>query len=353
MDAGAHDVGSSTGLAILPRVVMGVVERIDEQVVELSAAPPAVGEARRRVLEAAQPFVDEGRLADLQLVVSEVASNAVRHGGHSGTILLQVTPKEGYLCVRVTDSGNGLAPTPRATAPDEDGGWGFFLIERFTRRWGLTREDRRTRVWFEFDFEGDAVDNRGPGRHNAVMRASIRASDADREEVAEVLRDRAGEGYLSVETLAERLDRAYAAREAGELAPLIADLPSRYGRVHSTLHRLGAAARETLRTAAREHDRSASVFTPDPTAQGGLGRGRFTLGRAPGCEHRFDDPSVSRHHAELRHLDGRWILTDLRSTNGLFVNGRRVWRVAIEAGDRLELGGLALVFEPLPSATGG
>jgi hypothetical protein len=37
-------------------------------------------------------------------------------------------------------------------ASDENGGFGLFIVERLTRRWGVTREDRRTRVWFEFDY---------------------------------------------------------------------------------------------------------------------------------------------------------------------------------------------------------
>jgi anti-sigma regulatory factor (Ser/Thr protein kinase) len=69
-------------------------------------------------------------------------------------MLVAVTPKAGFLCVQVTDTGDGFAPRPRAYAPDEDGGFGLFLIERLTRRWGLTRENSNTRVWFEFDFEG-------------------------------------------------------------------------------------------------------------------------------------------------------------------------------------------------------
>ena len=103
-------------------------------------------------MELAEPIVEESLLNDLRLVLSEVVSNAVRHGSETGAILLAVTPKDDYLCVQVTDAGPGLAPRPRATAPDEHGGWGFFLIEHMTRRWGLTREDSHTRVWFEFDF---------------------------------------------------------------------------------------------------------------------------------------------------------------------------------------------------------
>ena len=36
-------------------------------------------------------------------------------------------------------------------------GFGLFLVERLTRRWGLTRENSNTRVWFEFDFDADAA----------------------------------------------------------------------------------------------------------------------------------------------------------------------------------------------------
>ncbi len=118
----------------------------------LEGDPSSVGEARQHLLEVGEAFVDESLLPDLELVISEVVSNAVRHSAEAGDILLAVTPKDDYLCVQVTDPGPGLAPRPRATAPDEEGGWGFFLIEYMTRRWGLTRENNRTRVWFEFDY---------------------------------------------------------------------------------------------------------------------------------------------------------------------------------------------------------
>jgi hypothetical protein len=53
----------------------------------------------------------------------------------------------------------------------------------------------------------------------------LRISDADREQIAERLRDAAGEGRLTVDELDERLERAYAARTGSDLAPLTADLP--------------------------------------------------------------------------------------------------------------------------------
>ncbi len=52
----------------------------------------------------------------------------------------------------------------------------------------------------------------------------LRASDADRERVAELLRHAAGDGQLTVHELDERLDQAYAARTRADLEPLTADL---------------------------------------------------------------------------------------------------------------------------------
>ncbi|MER5213004.1 DUF1707 domain-containing protein [Streptomyces sp. NPDC002838] len=54
----------------------------------------------------------------------------------------------------------------------------------------------------------------------------LRASDADRERVAEVLRDALAEGRLDMEEFEERLDATYTARTYGELAPITRDLPA-------------------------------------------------------------------------------------------------------------------------------
>ncbi|MFC7985290.1 DUF1707 domain-containing protein [Streptomyces sp. NPDC057336] len=53
----------------------------------------------------------------------------------------------------------------------------------------------------------------------------LRASDADRERVAEVLRDALAEGRLDMAEFEERLDATYSARTYGELAPITRDLP--------------------------------------------------------------------------------------------------------------------------------
>ena len=79
--------------------------------------------------------------------------------------------------------------------------------------------------------------------------ADLRASDADRERVAEALREAYAEGRLTAEEHSERVDSVYAAKTLGELVPLTVDLPS-----HKATH--GAAARPAA--------------VPRPAAQSGL-----------------------------------------------------------------------------------
>jgi pSer/pThr/pTyr-binding forkhead associated (FHA) protein len=68
------------------------------------------------------------------------------------------------------------------------------------------------------------------------------------------------------------------------------------------------------------------------------------LGRGTDCDLRLVDPGVSRHHAELRVEDDEVVLVDLGSTNGTFVNGEPVRRVALTDGTRVTLGRTSLVF---------
>jgi hypothetical protein len=68
------------------------------------------------------------------------------------------------------------------------------------------------------------------------------------------------------------------------------------------------------------------------------------LGRGTDCDLRLVDTGVSRHHAELRVEDDQVVLVDLGSTNGTFVNGQPVRRVALTDGTGITLGRTTLVF---------
>ncbi len=58
----------------------------------------------------------------------------------------------------------------------------------------------------------------------------------------------------------------------------------------------------------------------------------------------IDDPRVSRNHAQLRAIKGRFVLFDLNSTGGTFVNGQRANQTVLYPGDVISLAGVALIF---------
>ncbi len=77
-----------------------------------------------------------------------------------------------------------------------------------------------------------------------------------------------------------------------------------------------------------------------------LDRTPMTIGRAPGCDVRLDLRWVSRAHALIRLEETHYILEDMGSRNGVFVNGQRVTRPRVLGdGDRIQLApGLELIF---------
>ncbi len=77
-----------------------------------------------------------------------------------------------------------------------------------------------------------------------------------------------------------------------------------------------------------------------------VGPAGATLGRSRQCDVVLADPNVSRQHAEIRPRGGSWVLTDLGSTNGSSINGRRIdGPEVIEPGDEIELGTSVITFD--------
>lgn len=58
----------------------------------------------------------------------------------------------------------------------------------------------------------------------------------------------------------------------------------------------------------------------------------------------IDDPRISRNHAQLRAIKGRFVIFDLNSTGGTFVNGQRTSQSVMYPGDVISLAGVPLVF---------
>lgn len=68
------------------------------------------------------------------------------------------------------------------------------------------------------------------------------------------------------------------------------------------------------------------------------------IGRAPHCTVRIKHPALSRHHAMIRHLGSGWLISDMKSLNGVFLNGRRVYQAKLRHNDRIGIGEHELMF---------
>jgi signal transduction histidine kinase len=106
----------------------------------------SVAEARARVCDAIEPQLDDGTDQTLKLLVSELVTNAVRHGGPGGPVELRAT-WDSEIRVEVQDHGAGFSPEQRERAPDEPGGFGRYLVARLADRWGVETNGTTT-VWF-------------------------------------------------------------------------------------------------------------------------------------------------------------------------------------------------------------
>lgn len=76
-----------------------------------------------------------------------------------------------------------------------------------------------------------------------------------------------------------------------------------------------------------------------------LTKRRVVIGRSAECDIRLADPNVSRRHAEIVQEGATYWISDLGSTNGTEVNGRRLRKAKLEHGDAITLGSTELVFE--------
>jgi len=148
----------------------------------------------------------------------------------------------------------------------------------------------------------------------------VRPSEDTRERTVARLRRGYVTGRLDTDTFARRVERALQADHGTELHGLTADLPRARTGSGTFLARLRRRPGHVLSCAVG---------------------GRLLLGRGPGCQLVFSDDTVSRRHAELRMVDGRWILRDLGSSNGTWVNGRQVMEAEVAPGDDVQLGSCA------------
>jgi anti-sigma regulatory factor (Ser/Thr protein kinase) len=111
----------------------------------------------REVVTRAVGELEPVMLDDLLLVVSELVTNAVRHGPDRGPIHLEVQ-RDHVVRIEVQDQGEGFErparPRPRQEFPI--GGFGLTVVGRLATGWGVTRRGATTLVWAELPLQDDA-----------------------------------------------------------------------------------------------------------------------------------------------------------------------------------------------------
>ena len=111
----------------------------------LSGGSDAPARARRE-LTRLRTELDPPLEDTLRLLVTELVSNAVRHAA-AENVSLKVLVARQAVFTEVTDNGPGFEP-PEADAARTNH-WGLFLVRRLADRWGVVRDGKATKVWFE------------------------------------------------------------------------------------------------------------------------------------------------------------------------------------------------------------
>jgi hypothetical protein len=76
----------------------------------------------------------------------------------------------------------------------------------------------------------------------------------------------------------------------------------------------------------------------------GLDTDVLTIGRSPHSDLFLDDVTVSRHHARIVHDEAGYLIEDLNSLNGTYLNRKRIERHQLFDGDELQIGKFKLAF---------
>jgi pSer/pThr/pTyr-binding forkhead associated (FHA) protein len=149
--------------------------------------------------------------------------------------------------------------------------------------------------------------------------------------------DRLGLGEFGIQTRSVRPEQA---EDLPADEPPLPEEASGRTMVYSTAGRVA----EPLEERARSRQQTALLVTGGRRLV--VGAGGATIGRSRQCDVMLDDPNLSRVHAEVRPRGGSWVVTDLDSTNGSRLNGRRLdGTEVLKPGDELEFGTTQLTFE--------
>ncbi len=105
----------------------------------------APGIARRHV---GTELADWPNVDDIQLVASELTTNAIQHGGPPIHLALDLIGNR--LRLGVTSTARGSTPQLRTAGDDDENGRGLAIVDELCDQWGWELEGERIRVWADF-----------------------------------------------------------------------------------------------------------------------------------------------------------------------------------------------------------
>ena len=114
--------------------------------------PPSAGAPSQARVAVKQALAGSSRetIETASLLVSELVTNSLRHGHAvlNASVVLRIGRSDGVLRFEVVDWGQGFEYQRRTEPLDQAGGWGLFLVEELSSRWGIQRGTPNV-VWFE------------------------------------------------------------------------------------------------------------------------------------------------------------------------------------------------------------
>ena len=152
LEAFLADVASTTARAIaFPDGRRGYTSGMELRA-PVASTPEAVGPARRAVVRQLEAWGLDDAVDDMQIVASELITNAIRYGANPVEIRLSIHGA----CIRleVIDGNTSDIPQPRQATDEESTGRGMPLIDALTSDWGVDVHDSDKVVWAELAIPG-------------------------------------------------------------------------------------------------------------------------------------------------------------------------------------------------------
>jgi anti-sigma regulatory factor (Ser/Thr protein kinase) len=133
-----------------------VRETTTETTIRMAPGPTTPALAREHVRSGLSADMSAGRMCDLVLLTNELVTNAVEYSD-AGSLDLTIVRGRTFTRIEVRNPNESWAraPEPHSPEPDQIGGWGLFLVEHLSDRWGTSDAD--CMVWFEFDHPASVV----------------------------------------------------------------------------------------------------------------------------------------------------------------------------------------------------